>query len=58
MKDYIGHVEEDPENPGELLLVLPPGLLDEVGIAPGDQIVWDVHTDDDGKFLWATFKKK
>ena len=58
MKQGICHVEEDPENPGELLLVFPDGLLEEAGICLGDEVVWTVETDDDGKFVSATIKKK
>jgi hypothetical protein len=51
------HFEEDPENPGEYLLVFPEGLLEKAGIIPGDEIIWEIHKNDDD-MVWATIKKK
>jgi len=44
-RTFLGEVIED-EN-GELLLVFPPGLIEQLGWEPGDVIDWDV--DDNGR---------
>lgn len=40
-KSWIVTVEEDPDNPGELVLPFPPDLLSQMGWDFGDTIIWD-----------------
>jgi len=47
-KGYTGHVIE--EN-GELMLVFPANMMEELGWKPGDTIVWDMP--EDGQVLIA-----
>lgn len=51
-KSFTGTVESD-EN-GELVLVFPQGLLEQVGWAIGDTIVWKNNPDG----TWALIKKE
>ena len=44
-RTFIGQLIEDED--GELVLVFPDGLLDQLGWQPGDIIDWDV--DDSGR---------
>lgn len=44
---FIGEIAED-EN-GELVLIFPEGLLEQLGWTPGDVIDWEV--DDHGRVL-------
>ena len=34
-------VEEDPNRPGEFLIVFPEGFLEAAGFKEGDKIVWE-----------------
>lgn len=47
-KFYTGHVVEED---GELMLVFPANMMDELGWKAGDTIVWDMP--DDGQVLIA-----
>lgn len=40
---FYGTVEEDPQNPGEMLIVFPPGVIEAMGFNDGDAIVWTVE---------------
>lgn len=39
---WIGNVEEDPENPGEMVLTFPEGLLEKMGWEVGTELVWNI----------------
>ena len=46
-------VQEDPENPEELMLEFPPELLEKAGWKEGDVLVWT----DQGNGSWSLSKK-
>jgi hypothetical protein len=51
-KHWFADVEEDPET-GDLVMVFPPGMLEELGWTQGDMLVWDVADNGD-----VSLKKK
>lgn len=45
MPKWIATIEDDPDNPGELLLVFPTSMIEELGWEIGDTLDWTVKTD-------------
>lgn len=45
--------EEDPDNPGELILKFPPELMSAAGWKEGDDIIWTDNKDG----TWSLTKK-
>lgn len=45
-KSYIVRVEEDPENPDELILPIPDEVMQDAGWKIGDSIMFDKNPDD------------
>lgn len=53
-KSWTITLEQDPENPGELIMPFPPDLLAQVGWDFGDTIEWkDLHNG-----TWSLSKKE
>ena len=46
--------EEDPDNPGELILKFPPELMRAAGWVEGDTLIWQ----DQGDGSWSLTKKE
>jgi hypothetical protein len=44
-KVWTTTVQEDPENPDELMIVFPDELMEQVGWKVGDTINWDMQPD-------------
>lgn len=44
-KVWTTTVQEDPDNPDELMIVFPDELMEQVGWKPGDTINWDMRDD-------------
>lgn len=42
---YIVTTQEDPENPGEMILPIPDALLEELGWKEGDDLIFEMSTD-------------
>jgi len=45
MTTYTVTIEKDPDT-GELILPIPPELLEELGWKEGDTLVWTINKDD------------
>ena len=54
MKSWTITVEENPDNPEELILPLPEDLLKEAGWAEGDTLDWT----DNNNGTWSLKKKE
>lgn len=54
MKNWTITLEEDPDNPGELILPFPEDFLAEVGWKTGDTIEWI----DNKNGTWSMKKKE
>lgn len=47
-KSWTATVQEDPDNPDEMLLVFPPEMLETVGWEIGDTLEWIDESDNSG----------
>ena len=52
-KTWVLEVQEDPNNPDELILQFPPELLETAGWKEGDSLLWK----DRGDGSWELSKK-
>lgn len=44
-KQWTTEIQEDPDDPGSLILQFPDDLLAEAGWAIGDVLIWEVQED-------------
>ena len=42
---WILEAKEDPNNPDDIILELPPDLLEQAGWKEGDVLIWTIHED-------------
>jgi hypothetical protein len=45
LKSWILEVQQDPDNPDELILEFPPDILEQTGWKEGDSLIWTINDD-------------
>jgi hypothetical protein len=45
-KSWILEVQQDPDNPDELILEFPQEMLELAGWKEGDTLIWSINSDD------------